>query len=244
VLKKPLCSGLRETVGRFPLTRNLSLEEAEAAVKNPPASEAFFPFRIQAPEESRRPSGPRPTGLKRKRDQSDTQSREGPSRVVDTEDEEVSLAAARNPDPAGSSRAKKGTSAPKHDRAFQKYACELSNSPVYSLLKISLDKKSCFRNDQHNRDLCLKLVVASLAKSTWKRYNSAFTLWKVFCKEKEQTGDIRKLTESKRDFILWCWERRSLAVSTIKIYWAELKNLKFLVDELESGGEGLDKYLF
>jgi hypothetical protein len=33
-------------------------------------------------------------------------------------------------------------------------------------------------------------------------------------------------------------------VSTIKIYWAELKNLKFLVDELESGGEGLDKYLF
>ncbi len=115
---------------------------------------------------------------------------------------------------------------------------------MYSLLKFSLDKKSCFKNDQHNRDLCLKLVVASLAKSTWKRYNSAFTLWKVFCEEKEKTGDIRKLPESKRDFILWCWECRSLAVSTIKIYWAELKNLKFLVDELESGGEGLEKYLF
>ncbi len=133
---------------------------------------------------------------------------------------------------------------PEHDHDIQKYACELSNSPVYGLLKFSLDKKSCFGNDQHNRNLCLKLVVASLAKSTWKRYNSAFTLWKAFCKEKGKTGDIRKLPENKRDFILWSWEKRSLAVNTIKIYWAELKNLKFLVDELESGGEGLEKYLF
>jgi hypothetical protein len=133
---------LRETVGRFPLTRNLSLEEAEAAVKNPPAAEASFPFRIPFPEESRRPSGPRPAGLKRKRAQSGTQPREGgPSRVMDTEDEEEFPTAARNQEPAGSSRAKKGTSVPVHDHAIQKYACELSNSPVYGLLKFFARQK-------------------------------------------------------------------------------------------------------
>ncbi len=243
--KNPLCSGLRETVGRFPLTRNLSLEEAEAAVKTPPAAEASFPFRTPLEEESRRPSSPRPAGLKRKRTQSGPQPREGgPSRVMDTEDEEEFPTAARSQEPVGGSRAKKGTRVPVHDHDVQKYACELSNSPVYDLLKFSLAEKSSSGKDRHNRNLCVKLVAASLAKSTWKRYNSAFALWKVFCKEKEKSEDIRKLPETKRDFILWCWERRRLAVNTIKIYWAELKNLKFLVDELESGGQGLEKHLF
>jgi hypothetical protein len=36
-------------------------------------------------------------------------------------------------------------------------------------------------------------------------------------------------------------KKRGLAVSTIKVYWAELKNLKFLTDELARGGEGLEK---
>jgi hypothetical protein len=121
----------------------------------------------------------------------------------------------------------------------------MSNNPVYELLKSSLGKNTCPGTDHHNRTLSLDLVIASLAKNIWKRYNSALALWKTFCKKRGSTGSVKELSDAKRDFILWCWEKRGLAVSTIKVYWAELKNLKFLSDELEKGGgEGLEKSLF
>ncbi len=193
-------SGLRETGGRFPLTRNLSLEEAEAAVRNPPAAEATFPFRTTASEGGRRLSGISTGGLKWKLAPTGTSRREeGPARAADTEDEGEPSATTRIPEHAGVSRPKRGTSTPEHDDELCKYACKMSNSPVYELLKSSLEKNICPGTDRHNRTLSLDLVIASLAKNTWKRYNSALALWKIFCKKRGSTGSVKRLPEPQSE---------------------------------------------
>jgi hypothetical protein len=91
--------------------------------------------------------------------------------------------------------------------------------------------------------LCLDLIVASLSRNTWKRYNSAYNLWLVFCEKAKINPDIEKLSSCKSDFIIWCWKRGSPSVNTIKIYLSELSKLESLALALRNGGENLDLIL-
>jgi hypothetical protein len=45
--------GLKEVYRRIPLTRSISLEEAEVAVRTPPQGQATYPFRETCEKEAR-----------------------------------------------------------------------------------------------------------------------------------------------------------------------------------------------
>jgi hypothetical protein len=129
-----------------------------------------------------------------------------------------------SPARARPSKAKKGTVIPYHSRNVQKYSCNLRNGPADKLLKRYMKKNKTVKSNPELLNEFLDLIAASLAQSTWRRYNSALRLWKLF---KQQSGkklnflDVNSWSES---FIVWGWSTRHLATSTLKIYLAELKS--------------------
>jgi hypothetical protein len=104
-------------------------------------------------------------------------------------------------------------------------------------LLTALEKRNLNRlNDSCNR-ACLNLVSASLARNTWKRYDSAYRLWERFCEENSLSTGLTDFGKEKRNFIVWCWEKTNLAVSTVRAYLGVLKQIKMLVSSLENEGE-------
>ncbi len=86
-------------------------------------------------------------------------------------------------------------------------------------------------------DECLDLVAASLAQSTWKRYDSAFRLWKLFNAQNGKKCDFLDANSWCENFIVWGWSVRRLATSTLKIYLAEIKKVtKFGLRIKNTGG--------
>ncbi len=95
-----------------------------------------------------------------------------------------------------------------------------------------MKENKSLRLNNHYRHVCLDLVIASLAKNTWQRYDSAYRMWERFCKDNELKVDIKNFGQNKRTFILWCWEKSHLAVSTVRTYLGSLKRVKNLADGL------------
>jgi hypothetical protein len=91
---------------------------------------------------------------------------------------------------------------------------------------------------------CLDLVAASLAQNTWKRYDSAFRLWKLFNAQNEKKCDFLDTNSWCENFIVWGWSVRRLAASTLKVYLAELRKLGKLALGLRTPGGSLEKTLF
>ncbi len=107
----------------------------------------------------------------------------------------------------------------------------------------ALEKRNLnYLNDNCNR-ACLNLVTASLAKNTWKRYDSAYRLWERFCKENTLSTDLTGFGKEKRNFIVWCWEKSNLAVSSVRAYLGVLKQIKKLASCLEKEEGDLEKTL-
>jgi hypothetical protein len=140
--------------------------------------------------------------------------------------------------------AKKGTFKPVHSRNLEKFCPDLVGSPVASLIRGRLESSAALHGDQLFFETCVKLVAASLARSTWKRYNSELSLWKRFCVSSRINDDIRNVNRWKIKFIVWGWESRGLTVSTIKAYLGALKKLDQLVKGFESGSGNLEGALF
>jgi hypothetical protein len=117
---------------------------------------------------------------------------------------------------------KKGMVIPRHSRETMKYG--ETNLP--KIVRVFLVYKLPVRIPSIN----MKLLGASLAQSTWKRYGAALNKWRSFAKSRKFCW--KKISERERgNFIGWCKGRGDLTTNTVKIYlgalWGltELKNL-------------------
>ncbi len=222
-------------LGRIPHTRNMGLEEAEAAIRAPVIGGTSFPFREHKPEPRSTADGNKgtrrwlPSGTEEDPNKTKGHQRTDPgaggtsSRSPGT----TGVPSAAAPPPA-----KRGIHRPAHASGVQKYGKIPNRGPVHHLLLTHLKNNSSLRLDAHYRTVCLDLVIASLAKSTWQRYDSAFRMWKRFCSDCGLKVDITDFTMYKRNFILWCWEKSNLAVGSIKTYLGVLKRVNHLANSL------------
>jgi hypothetical protein len=145
--------------------------------------------------------------------------------------------------PAACQMRKKGTSTPRHSNRMQKYGGSFGGRPVETLLRDHLKKNESFVNEPEFFRACLELVGASLARNTWKRYNSALRLWNRFRKESGKSFVFLDYETWDTRFLVWGWRVRKLKVNTLKIYLSELKNLGNLATGLETMGWDLAKVL-
>jgi hypothetical protein len=190
-------AGLKEVFRRIPLTKGINLEEAEAVVRAPPGARASYPFRTLCVEDDHcagpssgavrfRFTGQQPASTEREHLE-DTRSK----RALDGSDENRTRqgeearasCSAGGPEGHGPARsgglpkAKKGISTPRHSNRMQKYGGFFGGRPVETLLRDHLRKNESFLNEPEFFRVCFELVGASLARNTWKRYNSALRLW-------------------------------------------------------------------
>jgi hypothetical protein len=89
----------------------------------------------------------------------------------------------------------------------------------------------------------LSFLGSSLARSTWKRYNSAVGNWKIFAKINglDWKNFDHDLTS---EFIIWCGRAKGLKSKTVKAYLGILKTLTKLRWELRKGrGKVVEKFL-
>ncbi len=227
--------------------------EAEAAIRAPPPPQAVFPFRNDAEDEHPHATPSHSSSNNKKRGAGNTH----PSQTGDIEpDDRIQTSsrpgtAAANPridhedtTRIGPPKAKKGTVKPHHSLSVQKYSCSLMHGPVRTLLQNSILKNALYCHDPKFANACLDLVSASLARNTWKQYNSALRLWKTFQAQTRENFDFLNPTTWNKKFIIWGWSVRQLAVSTIKIYLSELEKLGKIAKGLETLGTGLEKIFF
>jgi hypothetical protein len=177
-----ILTGLREVYRRIPQNRGLGLEEAESAVRAPPPAQASFPFRRSSEDDGSRP-GPQVISSSQGGSKPGTPDERG-GRPTDQPDDPESPTRARPP------KNKKGTVKPCHSQNVQKYSCKLREGPTGKLLKRCMIKNEFFESKPGLMDECLDLVAASLAQSTWKRYDLAFRLWKLFNAQNEKKCDF------------------------------------------------------
>jgi hypothetical protein len=86
-------------------------------------------------------------------------------------------------------------------------------------------------------------VGASLARNTWKRYNSALRQWEKFRHESGADFELLDVETWEKNFLIWGWRDRGLNVSTLQIYLSELRELGRLARGLETMGQDLGKTL-
>jgi hypothetical protein len=139
--------------------------------------------------------------------------------------------------------AKRGIRQPAHASEIQKYGKIPNQGPVHRLLLSCLENNNFSRLNARYRTVCLDLVIASLAKNTWQRYDSAFRMWERFCTDCGIKADFNDFPTYKRNFILWCWENSNLAVSSIGTYLGVLKRVKQLADSLSKDEGDLERVL-
>jgi hypothetical protein len=248
--------GLREVFRRIPHTKSFSLEEAEAAIRSPPAAQASYPFRT-TPSDDGLSTGPHPipgpswgTG----RGQTSSGGRSGPAAHEDdggcyrtTKPSSKNLnntqCASAFSNAGESSSRKKGSSAPRHSKLAQKYSVFFPSKPVESLLANYMKKNKFFTKDPDYYRTCLGLVAASLAKNTWKRYNSALSLWEKFRKELNAHLDFLDVNSWDKNFLIWGWRDKRLNINTLKIYLGELREMGRLARGLETMDQDIGKPL-
>ncbi len=205
---------------RIPLTRGATLEEAEAAIRLPPVVQALFPFRVASEEDDRdkgtlhRPSRSREVGQRLAgaswHGGTATQGREGftgadgirsrpakPDTSGNHGQPGTSASTQREEDPTR----KKGIARPHRSKEAQKYSASFAGKPVELLLTKYMERNKSFAKDPDHCRTCLGLVGASLARNTWKRYNTALRQWESF---KRESGTVVDLLDSEM------WEKKFL----------------------------------
>jgi hypothetical protein len=114
---------------------------------------------------------------------------------------------------------------------------------VRLLLTKYMKKNALFAKDPKHCRTCLDLVGASLARNTWKRYNSALRQWGKFRHESDADFKFLDVETWEKEFLIWGWRDRGLKVSTLQIYLSELRELGRLARGLETMGQDLGKTL-
>jgi len=84
------------------------------------------------------------------------------------------------------------------------------------------------------KDDSIQLIAASLAKSTWKKYNSAFNSFKIFCSDSEISFDFPIDIVLIRDYVTWCFMTKNLKPATIKTYLSGLNFVNNLLCKTNS----------
>ncbi len=244
--------GLKEVYRRIPLTRSISLEEAEVAVRTPPQGQATYSFRETCEKEARsrgqahNEDGNRGGGTSgdltemTRAGTSHDHPRPAGNRASHPSEAQTSP---ENPPRTGPSKAKKGTVNPRHSVRVQKYSYFLGPGPVELLLKKHMRKNVLLKRDPKFLNTCLNLIAASLARNTWKKYNSALRLWENFREQSRDELVFLDLGNWSQRFLIWGWEVRRLSVSTLKAYLGTLEKLKSFAIGLETMGCGLEKTL-
>jgi hypothetical protein len=82
-----------------------------------------------------------------------------------------------------------------------------------------------------------ELLGKSLARGTWKRYESALKLWKIFAGVFSLNWKKFRNSETAR-FICWCKSDNRLIGKTVKTYLGRLRSLEELRKEIKKGGGG------
>jgi hypothetical protein len=255
-------AGLKEIYHRFPFVRGSTLEEAEAAVKAPHSGTASFPFRKTRDKDDPIAGPSRGITWKQRASQGHTTSgldigtdlhggedlaEAGGGRIhrpgTTTSDQDETQGSTAPPRFGRPPKPKKGTVDPHHSESVQKYGCSFAGKPVEILLRKYLSENKSFTDNPMFCSTCLNLVSASLARNTWKRYNSALRLWNRFQEGYKESFDFLDVEEWDKKFLIWGWHERRLSVNTLKIYLSELKNLGNLAKELKSMGRGLGAVL-
>jgi hypothetical protein len=247
---------------RIPLTKSATLEEAEAAIRAPLESQAFFPFRVAAGEDDQDDGRLHQPGTSREAERRLTSSawRKGqhthkkragvggdrrqtkPTRADAFGSCGQPGATAPAP-PAENPSRKKGIAQPHHSKAAQKYGVSFAGKPVELLLTKYMENNELFHGDPKYCRTCLALVAASLARNTWKRYNSALRLWEKFLKKSGLVVELIDVDVWEKKFLIWGWHDKRLKVSTLKTYLSELKELGRLAKNLATMGNDLGLYL-
>ncbi len=111
------------------------------------------------------------------------------------------------------------------------------------LLTKYMERNQLFANDPDYCRTCLGLVGASLARNTWKRYNTALRQWESFRRESGIVVDFLDSEMWEKKFLIWGWRDRGLRVNTLKVYLSELKELGRLARGLETMGNDLGSVL-
>ncbi len=234
---------------RIPLTRSATLEEAEAAIKSPPVAQALFPFRV-ASEEVDRDGGPRhQSGTSRETGRRPVGPawhenlnahgkvaftgvdgiRNKPTRtntLGDCGQPGTSTSAHHEENPSR----KKGITRPRHSKEAQKYGASFAGKPVELLLTKYMERNKSFSDDAEYCRTCLALVAASLARNTWKRYNSALRLWERFRKDSELVVEFLNVEAWEKKFLIWGWRDRGLNINTLSGRLA--KNMEVMGNDL------------
>lgn len=110
-----------------------------------------------------------------------------------------------------------------HSKLNEKFNKNNMPTEIKKFLKKQLKKKHLHRNKILSKQF-LKLIGNSLAKSTWKRYNSAWNIWRKFCKEGKQNAF--KISNTKKlMFICWCSKNTSLKYTTINMYLSAISKI-------------------
>jgi Phage integrase SAM-like domain len=117
--------------------------------------------------------------------------------------------------------AQKGIFFPAHSSSAEKFSSQNMPNEIKNFFKKQVKKR-------HIQKILskefLKLIGTSLAKSTWKRYNSAWNLWQKFCKDLHL--NCFKISESKKlSFICWCSKNCSIKSSTINMYLSAISKV-------------------
>ncbi len=217
-------------MGAIPANKGIHLDQALLSLRNPGPATVTYPFR--PPEPGR--SGPPLTVA----GNPSSASSGGPGRQI------LDDRGADGPTP-GPSRAKgakdpiphtKGTVSPDHSEFSRKYGSKSLPKLVESFFGL--------KKFGRLRKLLKNTIACSLAKNTWKRYESALKTWKTFAAYRG--SDWKRFNRAlTTEFVLWCGKKKTLRPGTVKAYLGVLKNMNKLRQELrEGGGDHVEKMLF
>jgi hypothetical protein len=207
--------------------RSSTLEEAEAAVRAPHSDTASFPFRKTRDEDNPVAGPSRGITWKQRASQGHSTSgldigtdlhggeelaEAGGSRIhrpeTTTSDQGEAQGSAATPRFGRLPKPKKGTVDPHHSENIRKYGRSFAGKPVENLLRKYLNENKSFTDDPKFCSTCLNLVSASLARNTWKRYNSALRLWNRFREEYRKNYDFLEIEAWDKKFLIWGWHER------------------------------------
>ena len=109
----------------------------------------------------------------------------------------------------------KGKKIPVHKTENEKYNKRNMPKSIKKIIRKQFRKLNVCKKCKEK--VFLNLIGNSIAKSTWKRYDSANKLWEK-CK-KDLEIDNRKFSENEKiAFLCWCKENTTLKSTTISMY--------------------------
>ena len=87
---------------------------------------------------------------------------------------------------------------------------------------------SVFASSDHT---LMKLIFASLTKSSWKRYETSVKTFARFCKSENVEFSFPIPSNVKINFVVWLSEKRNLSCSTLKAYLSALDHLATMLGQ-------------